>query len=123
MTIQTKTTFRDGYIRITTTGTMVSREEAQAYGDFIFDLAQQRGTKLILLDERGMVDEEDALDAYEVSESETLAEMGMAGFRIALVSAPANLAINRTWETIMQNRSINLRVFSDMESATDWLTS
>lgn len=102
---------------------MRTAEEAQYYGDLMYAHAQLSGVTRILLDERGLKDEEDAMDAYEVAESETLAEMGMAGFRLALITHPDNQAINQTWETILQNRAINLRVFLEEEQAITWLNS
>lgn len=102
---------------------MRTAEEAQYYGDLMYAHAQLSGVTRILLDERGLKDEEDTMDAYEVAESETLAEMGMAGFRIALVTHPDNYTINQTWETVLQNRAINLRVFLEEDKALAWLTS
>lgn len=123
MPISTNISLEDGFIRITSAGTMLDLGEAQEYGNRMYAAAIKYGVKRILLDERHMVDEEDVMDAYEVSESSTLTEMGMAGFRLALVSSQANLEINKAWETILQNRAINLRVFHDVTEAERWLTS
>jgi len=123
MPVSTNISLEDGFLRIISVGTMIGLREAQEYGDRMYAAATRYGVKRILLDERHMVDREDVMDAYEVSESGTLTKMGMAGFRLALVTSPANLEINQAWETILRNRAINLKVFSDIHDAERWLVS
>lgn len=123
MPVSTNITLEDGFIRVIAAGTMIGLNEAQEYGDRMYAAANKHGVTRILLDERHMVDQEDVMDAYEVSESPTLSRMGMEGFRLALVTCEDNLEINRAWETILQNRAINLKVFTDALEAERWLTS
>lgn len=121
MTVYTEIKPQDGYVLLVPIGTMQSTEEAQEYGERMFQAALDNGTSKILLDERRLKDEEDTYTAYEVSESDTLSEMREKGFRIALISNADNYEINQVWETMMQNRSINLKVFLDKTKALAWL--
>lgn len=123
MTVSTKTQKHDTYVRLESNGTIRTADDAQQYLEHMYAEANKLGVNRILLDERELMDEEDAMDAYQVSESATFAQMSVRGFRLALISREENLEINKTWETILQNRSINLRIFLDETEGLDWLLS
>ncbi|WP_319470652.1 hypothetical protein [uncultured Pseudodesulfovibrio sp.] len=113
----------DGYLRIVTTGTLRTIEELIAYGTFMYDQATSLQIPRILLDEDKMDDAADASTIYEWCEHEVVSKTATAGIRIAGICTAENYACNKVFETMLQNRSYNYKVFQDEQEAIKWLTS
>lgn len=109
------------YLLFVTTGTMKSADEIIENAELIESELTQNGLRRALLDQRGMVDEEDVLDATIVAESPVMERMATQGIRLACLSTVDNLEINRAFETILQNRSVLFKAFIDEAEAVDWL--
>ena len=113
--------YLNGYLRVTVTGTLESVEELFNYARLLAKEGEEHQTTRALVDERKLVDHTDLMDAYILSESDFTADMAMRGVRVACLAGPENLEQTMAFETVMQNRSLNYRVFTDEDTATAWL--
>lgn len=121
MAITFKARREDGYIRIISTGVLKTLEELIQYGTYMYDQGVATGVPRILLDEKDMEDAADASTIYEWCEHDIVVKTAAAGIRIAGVSTPENYKSNKVFETMLQNRSYNFRVFLDEQEAIRWL--
>lgn len=113
----------DGYIRIVTTGVLKTLDELIEYGTFMYNQAMSSGILRILLDEENMEDAADASTIYKWCEHDIVAKTATAGIRIAGTCSAENFECNKVFETMLQNRSYNFRVFMDENEAIEWLKS
>jgi hypothetical protein len=113
----------DSYIRVTTSGTIDSFEELFEYAALLVQKGEEYHTTRAFLDERNLVDHCDVMDAYALSESDITAESAMKGVRIATLIAPENMEHSTAFETIVRNRSLNFKIFTDEKKAIAWLTA
>jgi len=109
------------YLRMKSSGTLDSVEEVELYMDTIRLAALSKGVKKVLLDERNLMQMQDAHEAYELSESEATRLTALAGIRLSSVCNPDNYDLNKTYETFLMNRSLIFKVFLDEQEAIDWL--
>lgn len=123
MATQTQVIRENGYLRFVTTGVLASLDDVIAYGTLMYDQAVDTGVYRVLLDEKGMEDAAEASTIYEWCENDVVARTAAAGIRIAGVSTKENFEINKVYETMLQNRSYNFRVFLTEEEAVAWLRS
>lgn len=123
MAIQLESKQKDGYIRIISTGVLKTLDELIEYGTYMYDQAIAFGIPRILLDGERMEDAADPATIYEWCENEIIVKTATAGIRIAGVCTPENYACNKVYETMLQNRSYNFRVFQDEQEAIEWLKS
>lgn len=123
MPFQSDTTMHDGYLRVTSRGTLATVEEVEQYVDYLRCEALKHNTKRVLIDERKLMDQQDTLDAYDVSESNSTSLTALAGIKISCVCHPENYDLNKTYETFFLNRSLIFRVFLAEKEAIDWLVS
>lgn len=123
MPVEAEVRVAENFLLVIAGGTMESMEDLFAYTGLIKEhlLKHDGSVRRVLLDERAMEDRIDALDAYAFSESDDTALAVTSGIRIACLSSPANYEFNRAFETFFQNRSLNFKVFLDMEEAENWL--
>lgn len=121
MTFSSDIDFNGEYLRVTTSGTLDSVGEVEQYVDLIRQEALKCETNKVLLDERGLMEQQDTHDAYEVSESEVASLTALAGIRISSVCHPNNYELNKTYETFLMNRSLLFRVFLKEADALSWL--
>ncbi|MGL1861453.1 MAG: hypothetical protein OCC46_02895 [Pseudodesulfovibrio sp.] len=114
---------QERWLSVTARGAVQSVETFSEKAATVVQHIMKSGKKRIFLDDRCL---DVALDAHDVTviakqlEQKSVPTMGL---RLACIPKPGNEEIYRTIETIYQNRSFNFRVFSDEESAFDWLLS
>lgn len=121
MPFESKVEQKEDYVRITSVGTLASVSEVGEYVNLIRTQAVKHNMKKVLLDERDLMDQQDTLDAYEISESEVATTAALAGIRLSCVCHPVNYELNKTYETLLMNRSLIFRVFLTEEEALEWL--
>lgn len=89
------------------------------YGDLLREAAAIR-TTCILLDSRACVFELDVPQAFKVAQ--TLGDyIPLLGMRIASVPDSKTMELDKFFETVFQNRSINYRLFESEEEAEKWI--
>ncbi|OIQ50317.1 hypothetical protein BerOc1_02248 [Pseudodesulfovibrio hydrargyri] len=110
------------YLKVTVSGTMESLEDLTDFADLLRKLSDEYGLNWALLDERRLRKHFDILDAYNLAEADITAEAAARGVRMACLPHPEDLEFARNIETIMHNRSISYRVFTDQKDAEAWLT-
>ncbi|MCJ2165745.1 MULTISPECIES: hypothetical protein [unclassified Pseudodesulfovibrio] len=113
----------DNYIRVTTSGSIDSIEELFEYAALLAQKGEEYATTRALLDERTLVNRTDVMDAYTLSESNITAESAMKGVRIASLITPESMELGTVFETILRNRSLNFKIFTDEKKAIAWLTA
>jgi hypothetical protein len=119
MAITYQSEIKDGLLVITASGRDENLQEVIDYGCSVLDLAIKSDTKLILCDERNL---EYALNAFDtLRAAQTIAERAPKVFRAAIVCGPKFLKDGKFWETVAVNRSLQVRVDTDMDRAREWL--
>jgi len=63
------------------------------------------------------------MEAYQFSETNTVTSTALAGIRISCICHPDNYALNKTYETLLLNRSLMFKVFLNEDEAIEWLMS
>jgi len=121
MLYTTTITDKKDYLLIESEGKAKDFADIAAYTDLIISHSQRHRQKRILLDETSVTLSLDAHDASLLAERLVASMVPNMGIRVAAVCAPCNYAIARIIETAFQNRSLNFRMFEDMQSAIDWL--
>lgn len=118
-TIQKKT----DYIFLTVAGAPVDFNEASDYADIVIDCFRRYSCHRILIDATDFHMNVDILGAIQLTE--VLIEKGVPsmGLRVASVVRPEKKDSERMLETAMRNRTINYRIFDNMNEAQTWLTS
>lgn len=113
---------RDGYLLFTVTGTLESAEDLTAYSNDIEKHARQADVRHVLLDMREVsrrVDQHDCA-TYANKWSQDHPNIWL---KVAAVYTAADAQRFKWVETIYKNRSINYKIFDDMEKAEHWLMS
>ncbi|QJB55658.1 hypothetical protein [Pseudodesulfovibrio sp. zrk46] len=113
----------ESYLAVAATGTLASVQEVEEYVAFVRERAKANKITRVLLDERNLMDQQDTLDAYDFSESDSARMTAQEGIRLASVCHPDNYEINKTYETLLLNRSLVFRVFLEEKEALEWLLS
>lgn len=121
MTITIKADIQDDVVLLTVTGVTRTVTDLLQYGEYVDRICAEHARKRVLMDERDLVMDEDTLTAYDFSESDNIVALATSGIRIACLSSVDNLEMNSSYETYMQNRSLNFRVFTDRDEAMEWL--
>lgn len=96
-----------------------SAEEVINYGLAIKDEALRLGTNKILCDERELVYALGTFNTYESAEFIATHVPKIA--RIAIVCSPSNMSEAQFYETVVVNRGLELRVFTQIDKAQGWL--
>ena len=123
MTIDIKSEALEDVVQLVVVGKTASVADLLKYSRAVADSCAAKACRRVLMDERALIMDEDALAAYEFSESDSIVELATSGIRIACLSSHENLKQNLAYETSMQNRSLNFRVFTDRGEALVWLRS
>jgi hypothetical protein len=110
------------YLKVTVSGTMECLEDLADFADLLRKLSDEYSLKWALLDERNLRKHLDILDVYNLAEADITADAAARGVRMACLPHPEDLEFARNMETIMHNRSISYRVFTDPDTAKAWLT-
>lgn len=111
------------YIRVTLSGSFDSQEELFDFAALLVRMGEEYSKTRALVDRRRLNDKTDLMDVYRLSESDLTVRSAMKGVRIACLAADHNLEHLRSFETVMPNRSLIYRVFTDEDEAVDWLTA
>lgn len=119
MSISYQSAFSNGLLAITAEGRDDSIQDVIDYGCAVIELAIKHGARKIFCDERRL---EYALDAFDTYQSaKEIAARADRVVRVAIVCAPEFLADGKFWETVAVNRSLEVRVDTDIERAKAWL--
>lgn len=104
-------------------GEVDALEDVIAHTDSIISQALKSQRNRLLLDETQLVMNIDGHDAILLAEHLANTHLPSRGMRAAVVCAPQNQNLIRSFETALQNRSINYKMFMDVEAAEKWLLS
>lgn len=113
--------YQGTYLKVTLSGSLESTEELFDYAQLLVRMGEEYQTRRALVDKRKLEDKTDLMDAYQLSESKLTADSAMKGVRIACLADSTNLEHLTAYETVMQNRSLNYKIFTDEDLATAWL--
>jgi hypothetical protein len=121
MSLHYSITEHEIYLLVTSRGVQDTLTESLAYIKTIIDSCRERNITHILLDERDLAYHETMLDTHIMAEfiAEKLAEFPVK--KIACVPAKRYYSQVRDFETLMRNKSLNYKVFREMELAHAWL--
>jgi hypothetical protein len=116
------TVTRDGDILfVRATGADDGQGEVEKYIVAIMKAALDEGVQRILCDETGIVTRLDTLETFEIGTF--LSRTTPPSFRIAIIYDPATWFDFRFFESVAVNRGTQLRIFTDFETARNWLLS
>ncbi len=119
MAISFEFQFKEGILLVKAKGRDESVEEVIGYGLSIKEEALRLGAEKILCDERQLIY---ALGTFNTFESaEFIAEHVPKIAKVAVVCDPSNLGEAQFYETVVVNRGLELRVFTQMNEAKNWL--
>ncbi|WP_338669180.1 hypothetical protein [Pseudodesulfovibrio methanolicus] len=110
------------YLKISVSGTMESMEDMADFAELLDRLSEEYGLYRALLDETRLRKHLDVLDAYRLAEADISTRAAAKGVRMACLPSPQGAEFARNMETILHNRSVSYRVFSDPDEAVAWLT-
>jgi hypothetical protein len=97
-------------------------EDMADFAELLGRLSEEYGLYRALLDETRLRKHLDVLDAYRLAEADISTRAAAKGVRMACLPNPQDAEFARNMETIMHNRSVSYRVFSDPDEAVAWLT-
>jgi hypothetical protein len=113
---------RDGDILfVKVTGEDEGPGEVETYIVAIMKAAVDEGLQRILCDETGIVTRLDTLETFDIGTF--LSRNTPPFFRIAILYDPATWFDFRFFESVAVNRGTQLRIFTDFETARNWLLS
>lgn len=98
-------------------------------GDFLDKMETENkkflttGTRRVLFDDRDLEITLDILDCIVFAERVLDEGLQTKGFRYACIPSDTGWDYYRAFETVLQNRSINYRLFKNERDAIDWLTA
>ncbi|WP_319582355.1 hypothetical protein [uncultured Pseudodesulfovibrio sp.] len=110
------------YLKVTVNGTMESFEDMADFADLLRKLSEEYDLNWALLDQRKLRRNLDVLDIYTLAEDDITAKAAARGVRVACLPSPEDREFAESMETILHNRSVSYRVFSDPNDAVAWLT-
>lgn len=119
MSIQFKIEVEGPLIRATASGTDDSLEEVEAYGTAVVESCRKNQCKYILCDERRLHYNLSTSETFDLGEYYT--SYAPSVVRVAIVCSRENLEEASFFETVAVNRGLQIRVFTDMEEAENWL--
>lgn len=110
------------YLLVTLSGELRTIDEAASIAEQVIPAAQQGGYFLVLQDERELAVEMDVHDTLVAADQ--VGEIApWSGICVASVRSSGNWEIGKVTETLLQNRSVNFKVFKDYDEAVAWLLS
>ena len=119
MAITYSAEINENLLLITASGRDENVREVIDYGSAVIDLAVRHGATLILCDERNL---EYALDTFDTFQSaKEIADLAPKVARIAIVCNAKFLKDGQFWETVAVNRSLQVRVDTEIDRAKAWL--
>jgi len=112
---------KDAYLLVEAGGEANTLEDMAEYSDAVFDAAFAKGYTCVLHDQRTLVANFTQIDVINLADQYIDMDAQTYGMRAAIVCSEQNLEIIRFLETAFQNRSMELRTFTDIASAEEWL--
>ena len=119
MTINASFTFENGILFTKATGRDETIEDVLRYGQSVIEQAVLHQAKRILVDETELEYRLGTFDVYTSAKS--LAEHAPHVAKSAMVVTPAQVTDAKFFETVAVNRGLNVRMFTDMAEAKEWL--
>ena len=111
-----------GFIRVVVTGKQTLEANIELANACI-DACRKHGVSRVLLDITGLAGQPGTMADYELAKLLSAWETNSVVARAALVEKKEDLPAGKFFETAARNRNINIRVFSDLKEAENWLTS
>jgi len=96
-----------------------SLAEVEEYGLGVIRACQQVGVTRVLCNELELEYRLGTIDTFRAGEF--ISEHAPAVTRAAIVCNPKQIADARFWETVVVNRGLQVRVFTDTNAAARWL--
>jgi hypothetical protein len=119
MAIQFKTKTEGTLLLIETWGDDESLEEVQQYGLAIIQACLETRVTRVLCDERQLEYRLATVDTFK--SAEFLATNAPRLVKMAVVCAEKYFADLKFWETVANNRGLEVRAFQDLEAARHWV--
>jgi hypothetical protein len=119
MGIEYEIEMEDDALYVTASGFDESLEEVTAYGQAVIDACKKHQCRKVLSDERDLEYRLNTVDTYELATY--YAERVPDIIKVAVVCAPESYENGEFWETVVRNRALTFRVFTDMDEARTWL--
>jgi hypothetical protein len=110
------------YLKVTVSGTMESLDDLADFANLLRKLGGEYGLNWVLLDERKLRRPLDILDIYHLAEADITLEAATRGVRMACLPHPEDMEFAKNMETVLHNRSVSYRIFTDEQEAEAWLT-
>ncbi|MCJ2165676.1 MULTISPECIES: hypothetical protein [unclassified Pseudodesulfovibrio] len=123
MPCQLEFTDRDAFLQVDARGSIDNFEDLAGYVEAVLAEAERLGSKCILLQEQELTGHATCFDAVILSKRLTESLNGFPRRRVAVVCAQDNRPVARTFETVLLNRGFRYRMFTDVKSASHWLTA
>ena len=123
MTIHYSIEVRDQYLYLVGEGTEDGLEEDIEIHQMIVNTCKEHNCPHVLIDDRNVIYTASTLSIYMLAKHYDQVDIPRFIQRAALVANQEYRADNQFFENTMRNRSINLRVFYDVQEAEKWLTS
>ena len=114
---------KNDYLIFSLSGEIDNLDELISYAESVISQTRISSHKRLLLDETGVSMNVDTHDAILFAKHLAGAKVAHLGFRAAVICAPENYALIQSFETALQNRSMNYKVFKEIDAAEEWLKS
>lgn len=113
---------KDEYLLVELSGEGNTVDDVLLLADAVLKEAKKAGTYCIMFDERNVTLNLDQHDVYCITEALADSLPG-EGMRVAVIYNVEFLEIYKSFETMLQNRSINYKLFDSPKKAEAWLRS
>lgn len=121
MSFKYKTHDEETYLLVEAGGEANTLEDIVEYSNAVLEAALTKGYTCVLHDQRKLAANFTQIDIINLADQNVAMDAQSSGIRAAVVCSEHNLDIIRFLETAFQNRSLQLRTFTDMTSAEEWL--
>ena len=112
---------RPGYVYAFVEGQKDSYEISRQYWKAVADECRRVKSKKVLIEEN-ITDELSTTDTYQLTSE--MMELGFSGIRVAFVDRHfTHQDSNKFGELVATNRGLIVKVFANVEQATEWLLS
>lgn len=115
-------TYRTKYLFFDESGSADNLDDARLFAIKAMQEAEHHNCSRLLFDERKLEMNLTSHDVYILAEEFSLI-VPPAGLRVAALHSAHNKEVGRTFETMLQNRSVNYRSFESEDEAIAWLTT
>jgi len=123
MPIMSSISCEDEYLFVKSEGFQKTISDHLKYFRSIFASAAKHKQRRILIDNRDVTFTTDSYDNIKIADSLESSLLQNMGFKAARIEREEQLAPAKFFETVVLNRSLNLKAFPSEREALDWLLS